>query len=163
MDFICHRRNNGVLLSHGPGQSTECAGIVARVDLLQSLLFWPMWPADWTECGLYGLAEFELVGTACCSRCHLGISYAELLLVNQFCYVANKWVSLFILWTKLTRILILPGVQFKYIRFANIFIFIWITLTSIICILDLSFGILFGLDYGTFMVSGIKNAKRLNW
>lgn len=46
----------------------------------------------------------------------------------------------------------LSGVRLKYVRYANVFLFSWIILASLISILDLSFGILFGLDYGVFMV-----------
>lgn len=46
----------------------------------------------------------------------------------------------------------IPVVQPQYIKYANIFLFIWMALTALISILDLTVGILFGLDYGTFMV-----------
>ncbi|XP_059614453.1 uncharacterized protein LOC132260398 [Phlebotomus argentipes] len=39
----------------------------------------------------------------------------------------------------------------EYIRYANIFLYIWIFLTLAISIVDMALGILFGLDYGTIM------------
>lgn len=58
----------------------------------------------------------------------------------------------------------LLDVRYKYVSYANVFLFIWIILTSLISILDLSFGILFGLDYGTFMVinSNVFPCQTLN-
>ncbi|XP_055688630.1 uncharacterized protein LOC129793076 isoform X2 [Lutzomyia longipalpis] len=38
-----------------------------------------------------------------------------------------------------------------YIRYANIFLYIWILLTLGVSIVDMALGILFGLDYGTIM------------
>lgn len=49
-------------------------------------------------------------------------------------------------------------VRYVYVKYANIFLFIWITLTTCVSILDLCIGILFGLDYGIFRVRDFKRS-----
>lgn len=42
----------------------------------------------------------------------------------------------------------------KYVRYINVFLYIWIIITMIISVLDLALGILFAIDYDTVVVSG---------
>lgn len=38
----------------------------------------------------------------------------------------------------------------EYLRFANIFLYVWISITVVIAIIDLGLGIVFGIDFGIF-------------
>lgn len=65
---------------------------------------------------------------------------------------AWMWVYLAvsILWT-ISSITLIAVVRHKYIKIANIFLYIWIFITVSISLMDLAFGILFALDYNDLM------------
>lgn len=46
----------------------------------------------------------------------------------------------------------LTVVTHRYIKIANIFLYIWIVIAVILSLMDLAFGILFALDYNDIMV-----------
>lgn len=62
-------------------------------------------------------------------------------------------VILFVLYFKIDNIYALNlDVRYNYLRHANIFLYFWIFLVTIVSILDLGLGIAFGLDYDTLKV-----------
>lgn len=65
---------------------------------------------------------------------------------------AWMWVYLAvsILWT-ISSVLLITVVTHRFIKFANIFLYVWIFITVGLSLMDLAFGILFGLDYNDLM------------
>ncbi|XP_053676388.1 uncharacterized protein LOC128726598 [Anopheles nili] len=61
---------------------------------------------------------------------------------------AFVWVYLILhLFWGISSLTLLTNARQKYIRYANIFLYIWIIVTMIISVLDLALGILFAIDY----------------
>ncbi|XP_035788293.1 uncharacterized protein LOC118464772 [Anopheles albimanus] len=65
---------------------------------------------------------------------------------------AFTWVYLILhLFWAISSLTLLTNARQKYVRYINIFLYIWIILTLIISVLDLALGILFAIDYDTLV------------
>uniref|UniRef100_A0A182K925 Uncharacterized protein n=1 Tax=Anopheles christyi TaxID=43041 RepID=A0A182K925_9DIPT len=63
---------------------------------------------------------------------------------------AFVWVYLIIhLFWGISSLTLLTNARHKYVRYINVFLYIWIIITMIISVLDLALGILFAIDYDT--------------
>lgn len=62
--------------------------------------------------------------------------------------ITNLWLKMELL----KHIIFLTVVTHRFIKIANIFLYIWITITVALSLMDLAFGILFALDYNDLMV-----------
>ncbi|XP_052860997.1 uncharacterized protein LOC128268040 [Anopheles cruzii] len=65
---------------------------------------------------------------------------------------AFVWVYLILhLFWAISSLTLLTNARQKYVRYINIFLYIWIVITLIISVLDLALGILFAIDYDTLV------------
>ncbi|KFB51484.1 AGAP006547-PA-like protein [Anopheles sinensis] len=65
---------------------------------------------------------------------------------------AFVWVYLIMhLFWGISSLTLLTNARQKYVRYINIFVYIWIIITMIISVLDLALGILFAIDYDTLV------------
>uniref|UniRef100_A0A182M8C3 Uncharacterized protein n=1 Tax=Anopheles culicifacies TaxID=139723 RepID=A0A182M8C3_9DIPT len=65
---------------------------------------------------------------------------------------AFVWVYLIIhLFWGISSLTLLTNARHKYVRYINVFLYIWIIITMIISVLDLALGILFAIDYDTLV------------
>uniref|UniRef100_A0A182TPS8 Uncharacterized protein n=1 Tax=Anopheles melas TaxID=34690 RepID=A0A182TPS8_9DIPT len=63
---------------------------------------------------------------------------------------AFVWVYLIMhLFWGISSLTLLTNARHKYVRYINVFLYIWIIITMIISVLDLALGILFAIDYDT--------------
>ncbi|XP_055533509.1 uncharacterized protein LOC129723355 isoform X1 [Wyeomyia smithii] len=76
----------------------------------------------------------------------------ELNLLSPGDFHAWVWVYLIlhIFWA-ISSLTLLTNAREKYVRYINVFLYIWIALTIVISTLDLALGIQFGVDYGTII------------
>uniref|UniRef100_A0A182QU48 Uncharacterized protein n=1 Tax=Anopheles farauti TaxID=69004 RepID=A0A182QU48_9DIPT len=65
---------------------------------------------------------------------------------------AFVWVYLILhLFWGISSLTLLTNARQKYVRYINVFLYIWIIITMIISVLDLALGILFAIDYDTIV------------